>query len=148
MTDYTGKPYTICQSCGIRVTREEPLCQCVDVLQQRIAELEAKNSQLSKMVRSVAHVFDPECPDADAYLDGHCSVEELCSRKGARIAELESRIRELTEWRPMSEAPRGYRAILVREDTHTINIWMLSDECPENMAGEGLGWLPLPEVKP
>lgn len=64
-----------------------------------------------------------------------------------RIAELEERVRELTEWRPMSEALLGYQAILVKETSGLVNVWMLSDECPQELISEGLCWLPLPEAK-
>jgi hypothetical protein len=45
--------------------------------------------RLCEIIRKTAAEVDPECPDVDAYVDGHCSLEEstkgLIDRlKGAR----------------------------------------------------------------
>lgn len=43
---------------------------------------------LQKCVRDIANILDPECPDAGAYVDGHCSIVDLVNSKEAEIAQL------------------------------------------------------------
>lgn len=61
----------------------------------------------------------------------------------------EARIRELTEWRPMSELPKDTACLVLYRGT-IVQGW--TDDCGDFRSTEGIeydeadGWLPLPEV--
>lgn len=94
--------------------------------------------------------------------------QQLSASHWSRIAELEARIRELTEWRPMETAPMdGSRFVALlrwrgdgpveERDTREIASWWDEDARPgendfcddrgdpiDNEYFEFIGWLPLP----
>jgi hypothetical protein len=47
---------------------------------QIIKEKSDKYNDLIEDVVKLVNEFDPECPDAGAYIDGHCSLYELIKR--------------------------------------------------------------------
>ena len=87
------------------------------------------------------------------------SAEALVTRANAeldalraQLAERDARIRELTEWRPMSEAPRDGRDILARiPGGYDVVGWTgtaWTDGSQDYFQDSHfLGWLPLPKAK-
>jgi hypothetical protein len=86
--------------------------------------------------------------------DRNRSVDAMCddfAKAMTRTEELEARVKELTEWRPISEAPKDGRVLNVLTKDCGV-------QCLARLAGDRgwtgaftesdlLGWLPLPEAQ-
>ena len=57
MIDYTGEPWTVCMRCHARVTEQEPLCRCADVLMPEIHTLQKENIRLTEEAKVVRQAF-------------------------------------------------------------------------------------------
>lgn len=63
-----------------------PNCDCADCLAYKRIERTVMDFQhLSLEIEKIAQALDPECPDAQAYVDGHCSLFELVTRRIDRL---------------------------------------------------------------
>ena len=74
--------------------------------------------------------------------------EELTKVRAERDAAL-ARVRDLTEWRPMSEAPQGYGSYLLlqRDGSVAVGFSRCAAEFRESVrtGTSSIGWVPLPE---
>ena len=112
-----------------------------------VTELDALRAQLTERD---ARISELECQRDAAFAMSHCEcqAEEAC----ANLVRKDARIRELTEWRPMSEAPRDGRDILaMMPGGHDVIGWTgtaWTDGSKDYFQDSHfLGWLPLPEAK-
>jgi hypothetical protein len=76
----------LCQQCGIRVTKQEPLCQCVDVLLKRIADqdclIEKLQAELSALKSGPAD--EPYFPGHPRGCECHnCGIVRLEEEEGS-----------------------------------------------------------------
>ncbi|MFH1186092.1 MAG: hypothetical protein V1755_13800 [Chloroflexota bacterium] len=76
--------------------------------EQQLAEIEARAKYvraLEELIMETAIVLDPDCPDIDAYLDGHCSLVVRARESQADNAKLREQLQEAGE---LAEEAVGY----------------------------------------
>ena len=67
--------------------RKEYLEENTRLIAERDA-LKAESKRLREIIELTARVLDPECPDIEAYPDGHCSLVTVAKLLKAEVAEL------------------------------------------------------------
>lgn len=112
------------------------------------AELAAKDARIAELEANPNRRCCKGCPDCLGI-----GVHYELDWRQERIAELEARIAELTEWRPMATAPEGFFFVLVESADFHVRIARNFGFGVNNQNGEPfalgvrlVGWKPFPEV--